>query len=315
MKTVDQVHFNKWCLPFWALAAACLVPALMGRDVFLLPLIVSALAAGSLTYLRVTDEIDELSVHFGPLPLLGAAMPYDLIESVEVTESVPFAGVPVLIPGIVGVLAARRGPGVKIRLKRRFTIRVTGLLLAPVYVVQTESPQEVAAFIRQRIGELKQGYDYGVEFRAGCGLQMLVFGILMAALIAFGLTELAVMCFVLAFVWVNCGMWIVGGCRIRGFSDCLLIRQLTLLGARIAYSDMESARRCWMSDFSWWDRINAVGFGGPSMREGVLIRLKQPARLTRLSLRKASRVIVATRDPDGLYEFLRGKLPAEPEQQ
>jgi hypothetical protein len=311
VKTVDQVHFNKWCLPFWALAAACRVPALMGREVFLVLAVVSFVAASSLTYMRVTDEIDELSVRFGPFPIMGTSIPYDLIESVDVAPRIPFTVAPVLIPGVVGIFAARRGVGVRIRLKRRFTIGRTGLLLAPVYLVQTHCPDEVVSFIRRRLGESGQGYEYGAKHARP---------VLLALAVA--LPVVVVGCFAPPVLLVAGALWFMTclvlvmrfalSVRIRGFGECLIVKPPRFPAVSIAYSEMESVARCPTPRLSG---ATSGVFREASSPEGILIKLKGPIRLGPLELWKVKQVIVATQDPDGLYEFLRSKLPAQPEQE
>jgi hypothetical protein len=127
--------------------------ALAGTSAYLhllstLPLgIFMVLFAVCFAHLRVWDEGDALRARFGPIPLIGMRIPYAGIESVQVVRVGRYmtagkhciAGVRLYVR-----LAGRRAVALNMK---------AGAASYPQYVIGTDDPEALAAFIEKELGE------------------------------------------------------------------------------------------------------------------------------------------------------------------
>ena len=111
------------------------------------------MASGLTAHLRVRDEGDALHVRFGPIPLLGTRVPYDQIESAEPSRTSWWHGWGVHgWPGAWLVFNLWGYGAVTLHLKEP-----RGLLRFRRYIVGTDEPEKLAAFLRAKVGEAARG--------------------------------------------------------------------------------------------------------------------------------------------------------------
>lgn len=103
--------------------------------------------ASAFVYLEVRDEGDRLSVRFGPLPMFGASIPYEAIESVQPARTTMLYGFGMQgLPGLFLVMNIWGFDAVQIRLKKR-----RGIWRAKTLIIGTDGPDELLEFLQDKI--------------------------------------------------------------------------------------------------------------------------------------------------------------------
>ncbi len=148
MTSYDHTQRGSW---HWMMLAVGLVMA--GVGVFTggiapsLCALVVFVAAAMFAQLRVWDDGDALCARLGPLPLLGARVPYANIESVEPARTTLWQGWGLHgWPGAWLVLNLWGYDAVELRLKEP-----TGLLRFRRYLIGTDEPEALAEFVAGQI--------------------------------------------------------------------------------------------------------------------------------------------------------------------